>query len=112
MLSGFLAGEAFAQDSHNVRSHIVITADPELDDNNSLIRLLLYSSEMQIAGLILSFEATPGYTPAATRSTTGLVGVDMIRGSGHCALSGFRASFFLTIRERQPPFVGIFDLGI
>ena len=30
----------------------MITADPELDDNNSLIRFLLYSSDLNIEGLI------------------------------------------------------------
>jgi hypothetical protein len=30
----------------------VITCDPELDDNNSLIRFLLYSSDVQVEGLI------------------------------------------------------------
>ncbi len=34
------------------KPRIVITADPELDDNNSLIRFLLYSNEMNIEGLI------------------------------------------------------------
>lgn len=34
------------------RPRIVITADPELDDNNSLIRLLLYSSDLTIEGLV------------------------------------------------------------
>ncbi|MBD2703584.1 DUF1593 domain-containing protein [Spirosoma sp. BT702] len=34
------------------RPRIVITADPELDDNNSLIRFLLYSSDLDIEGLI------------------------------------------------------------
>lgn len=34
------------------RPRIVITADPELDDNNSLIRLLLYSSDLNIEGLV------------------------------------------------------------
>ncbi len=33
------------------RPRIVITADPELDDNNSLIRLL-YSSDLNIEGLV------------------------------------------------------------
>ena len=42
-----------AQSSVNqARPRIVITADPELDDNNSLIRFLLYSSDLQIEGLI------------------------------------------------------------
>ncbi|UFH52722.1 DUF1593 domain-containing protein [Spirosoma sp. KNUC1025] len=34
------------------RPRIVVTADPELDDNNSLIRFLLYSSDMDIEGLV------------------------------------------------------------
>lgn len=34
------------------RPRIIITADPELDDNNSLIRFLLYSSDVEIEGLI------------------------------------------------------------
>lgn len=34
------------------RPRIIITADPELDDNNSLIRFLLYSSDVKIEGLI------------------------------------------------------------
>lgn len=34
------------------KPRIIITADPELDDNNSLIRFLLYSSEFQVEGLI------------------------------------------------------------
>ncbi len=34
------------------RPRIIVTTDPELDDNNSLIRFLLYSSDMEIEGLI------------------------------------------------------------
>jgi hypothetical protein len=34
------------------KPRIIITADPELDDNNSFIRLLLYSTDLQIEGLI------------------------------------------------------------
>ncbi|MVM30277.1 DUF1593 domain-containing protein [Spirosoma sp. HMF4905] len=34
------------------KPRIVITADPELDDNNSLIRFLLYSSDLNVEGLI------------------------------------------------------------
>ena len=34
------------------KPRIIITADPELDDNNSLIRFLMYSSEFDIEGLI------------------------------------------------------------
>ncbi|WP_019991295.1 DUF1593 domain-containing protein [Rudanella lutea] len=40
------------------RPRIVVTADPELDDNNSLIRFLLYSSDLNIEGLIY---ASSGY---------------------------------------------------
>jgi hypothetical protein len=35
-----------------VRPRIILTADPELDDNNSLIRFLLYSSDLKIEGMI------------------------------------------------------------
>lgn len=35
-----------------IKPRIIITADPELDDNNSLIRLILYSSDLRIEGLI------------------------------------------------------------
>lgn len=38
--------------SKAVRPRIIVTADPELDDNNSLIRFLLYSSDLDIEGLI------------------------------------------------------------
>lgn len=34
------------------KPRIIITADPELDDNNSMIRFLLYSSEFKVEGLI------------------------------------------------------------
>jgi len=38
--------------SKDTRPRIVVTADPELDDNNSLIRFLLYSSDYKVEGLI------------------------------------------------------------
>lgn len=41
-----------------VRPRIVVTADPELDDNNSLIRFLLNSCDMDVEGLIY---ASSGY---------------------------------------------------
>jgi Protein of unknown function (DUF1593) len=41
---------AIAQES--ARPRIIITADPELDDNNSLIRFLLYSSDITVEGLV------------------------------------------------------------
>ena len=45
--------EGFAQTlSKEKKPRIVITADPELDDNNSLIRFLLYSTDLEIEGLI------------------------------------------------------------
>jgi hypothetical protein len=50
---------AGAQSSYrHIRPRIVVTADPELDDNNSLIRFLLYSCDLQIEGLIY---ASSGY---------------------------------------------------
>jgi len=53
LIAGFLLSvntkEAIGQQA---RPRIIITADPELDDNNSLIRLLLYSSDLTIEGLV------------------------------------------------------------
>src|SRR5690348_6685550 len=49
----FIDNVAQAQDFYKrERPRIVVTADPELDDNNSLIRFLLYSSDFQVEGLI------------------------------------------------------------
>jgi hypothetical protein len=36
----------------NTKPRVVITADPELDDNNTLIRAILYSSDVKFEGLI------------------------------------------------------------
>src|SRR5690242_6069684 len=49
----FFANRASAQNAYKQeRPRIVVTADPELDDNNSLIRFLLNSSDMQVEGLV------------------------------------------------------------
>lgn len=45
----FVAVAAMAQQR---KPRVVITADPELDDNNTLIRAILYSSDFQIEGLV------------------------------------------------------------
>ncbi|HNP21737.1 MAG TPA: DUF1593 domain-containing protein [Panacibacter sp.] len=53
MLTVFVSHIVRAQPPGNERKpRIVITADPELDDNNSLIRFLLFSSDVQVEGLI------------------------------------------------------------
>src|SRR5215831_1028166 len=41
-----------AQPQDAARPRVVITADPELDDTNTLIRALLYSSDFTIEGLV------------------------------------------------------------
>lgn len=50
LLALFLSLSSFSQEKAKPR--IIITADPELDDNNSLIRFLLYSSDVTIEGLV------------------------------------------------------------
>lgn len=53
LLMCFSTNRTVAQSSSNqLRPRMVVTADPELDDNNSLIRFLLYSSDFKIEGLI------------------------------------------------------------
>ena len=52
----FLSHTSIAQKtfSNNLthKPRVIVTADPELDDNNSLIRFLLYSSDFTIEGLV------------------------------------------------------------
>lgn len=53
VVAGTFANRADAQPSGKPpRPRIVVTADPELDDNNSLIRFLLYSSDLNVEGLV------------------------------------------------------------
>ena len=46
------ASLAAAQQPAKAKPRVVITADPELDDNNTLIRGILYSTDFQIEGLV------------------------------------------------------------
>ena len=34
------------------RDRVIVTTDPELDDLNSMLRLLLYANEIELAGLV------------------------------------------------------------
>src|SRR5262245_44667734 len=44
---------AYAQQRNNAaKPRVVITADPELDDNNTLIRAILYTTDFQVEGLV------------------------------------------------------------
>lgn len=43
-------GTGLGETDHGVRT--IVTTDPELDDNNSLIRFLLYSNEIKVEGLV------------------------------------------------------------
>jgi hypothetical protein len=63
------------------RPRIVVTTDPELDDNNSLIRFLLYSCDFEIEGLIYASsgfhwkgdgKGTKWYVPGREYSRFGL----------------------------------------
>ncbi|MGC4053513.1 MAG: DUF1593 domain-containing protein [Paludibaculum sp.] len=52
LLATVLSVPAQQRNSAPARPRVVITADPELDDNNTLIRAILYSSDVQVEGLI------------------------------------------------------------
>jgi hypothetical protein len=41
-----------AQKRVSNKPRVIVTADPELDDNNSLIRFLMYSADLQVEGLV------------------------------------------------------------
>ena len=49
---GVVMAPAQQPKSGQAKPRVVITADPELDDNNTLIRAILYSSDFKIEGLI------------------------------------------------------------
>ena len=50
--AGFAAFAQAQQTNRPAKPRIVITADPELDDNNTLIRALLYTPDFQVEGLV------------------------------------------------------------
>ena len=54
VLSGISAALVQAQSPANTstKPRVVITADPELDDVNTLIRALLYSTDFRLEGLV------------------------------------------------------------
>lgn len=54
ILTGFINSVSAQSINEKPLPRIVITADPELDDNNSLIRFLLYSTDVTIEGLVYS----------------------------------------------------------
>jgi len=47
-----IAGSAHQRGGEAVKPRVVITADPELDDNNTIIRAILYSSDVRLEGLV------------------------------------------------------------
>src|ERR1700722_17044660 len=47
-----VAGPPHQPSAEADRPRVVITADPELDDNNTIIRAILYSSDVRLEGLI------------------------------------------------------------
>jgi len=59
IISGVSTKQVLAQSANTtVKPRIVVTCDPELDDNNSLIRFLMYSDGLQVEGLVY---ASSGY---------------------------------------------------
>lgn len=57
LLSGLVAAmpacvNAQASSEDATKPRVIITCDPELDDNNSLIRFLLFSTDYRVEGLI------------------------------------------------------------
>ena len=47
-----IAGPVHQRDGEASKPRVVITDDPELDDNNTIIRAILYSSDVRIEGLV------------------------------------------------------------
>jgi len=49
---GVIVAPAQQRKTSGAKPRVVITADPELDDNNTLIRAILYSSDFKVEGLV------------------------------------------------------------
>lgn len=49
---GSIAAPVHQTDTNPAKPRVVITADPELDDNNTIIRAILYSSDVKFEGLV------------------------------------------------------------
>lgn len=52
LLSGVLGIQGCSDNSAQERPRTIVTCDPELDDNNSMIRFLLHATDFQIDGLV------------------------------------------------------------
>jgi Protein of unknown function (DUF1593) len=52
LTAGVVLAPAQQRQGAKAKPRVVITADPELDDNNTLIRAILYSSDFKIEGLV------------------------------------------------------------
>ncbi|MGD6748092.1 nucleoside hydrolase-like domain-containing protein [Streptomyces sp. BH106] len=53
-VSGTTRVTTSAGTEHTARPRTIVTTDPELDDLNSMLRMLLYSNELDLAGLVYS----------------------------------------------------------
>lgn len=58
LLSLFASQPLLAEQPVN-KPRVIVTCDPELDDLNSLIRLLLFSTDFRIEGLIYTSSQFP-----------------------------------------------------
>jgi hypothetical protein len=76
-----LAGLAHQRGGEEVKPRVVITADPELDDNNTIIRAILYSSDVKFEGLVYTssqfhwrgdWKGSTQYIPAREYTRLGL----------------------------------------
>lgn len=47
-----VAVATYGQSAETTKPRVVITADPELDDNNTIVRAILYSSDVKFEGLV------------------------------------------------------------
>ena len=74
------------------KPRVVITADPELDDNNTLIRAILYSSDFKIEGLI--YVSNQFHWRGDGKGTTQYISLTSRRGtSGETGSGAGRLSF-------------------
>jgi hypothetical protein len=88
-----------------VRPRTIVTADPELDDSNSLVRFLLYSTDVQTEGLI--------YARSASLSAKSLIEsrlIEAVAARTHAGSDAGQTTALLPLRVLEPDSTLAYDV--
>ncbi len=85
-----VAAAIHQENAEAAKPRVVITADPELDDNNTIIRAILYSSEVKFEGLI--YVSSQFHWKGDGRGTTQYIADREYKRLGLCPCTSWRFS--------------------